>query len=198
MSVATQAFVANHTSLADRTRYMSINTAINNSLSCCGPVFNVLIYALPQRTESLEFVGVRNRVYVFNHFTYVGYFVCVAQFLILVAVAVAFTEPPRAPRKVELAWERDAPPRPSAPLGPLGDAMTLWGLVPSAQLDRGFAILDSTLGVFGSGLETECTRLSSVRSSVCWKALRNTCSRVRWNSAIRLNRGLETYDRYEQ
>ena len=58
---------------------MSINTAIVNSLSVCGPVFNLLIYALPHHTRSLAAWGLPGYALVFDHYTYVGYFVRVAQ-----------------------------------------------------------------------------------------------------------------------
>ena len=44
--------------------------------------------------------------------------------------------------------------------------------------------------VFESGLETECTRLSSVRSMVFWKAYVDLCP---WNISYRPNQPLETY-----
>ena len=63
-SVATQAFVSTNTSLADRTKYMSINSLVSNVLTAAGPVFNLLIVALPHFT-----VRVFGLDFVFNSFT---------------------------------------------------------------------------------------------------------------------------------
>lgn len=63
-SVATQAFVSTNTSLADRTKYMSINSFVSNVLTAAGPVFNLLIVALPHFTVHAFGMDV-----VFNSFT---------------------------------------------------------------------------------------------------------------------------------
>ena len=63
-SVAQQAFVSTNTSLADRTKYMSINTLVSNVLTTAGPVFNLLIVALPHFT-----IHIFGRAVVFNNFT---------------------------------------------------------------------------------------------------------------------------------
>ena len=123
---------------------MSINTAIVNSLSVCGPVFNLLIYALPHHTRSLAAWGLPGYALVFDHYTYVGYFVCVAQLVIALLIVARFEEPPRerrasAPRAAPTASTMSrtsnasataAPLAPSAPLGRAGAALTLGGLLP--------------------------------------------------------------------
>ena len=123
---------------------MSINTAIVNSLSVCGPVFNLLIYALPHHTRSLAAWGLPGYALVFDHYTYVGYFVCVAQLAIALLIVARFEEPPRerrasAPRAAPTASTTSrtsnasataAPLAPSAPLGRAGAALTLGGLLP--------------------------------------------------------------------
>lgn len=63
-SVATQAFVSTNTSLADRTKYMSINSFVSNVLTAAGPVFNLLIVTLPHFT--IRVFGIDA---VFNSFT---------------------------------------------------------------------------------------------------------------------------------
>ena len=70
VSVAARAFVSSQTTAADRTKYMSINTAIANSLSICGPAFNLAIVALPRARVALGGAT----ALVFDHFTYVGHF----------------------------------------------------------------------------------------------------------------------------
>ena len=114
VSVATQAFVSSQTTAADRTKYMSINTAIANSLSICGPAFNLAIVALPRARVALGGAT----ALVFDHFTYVGHFLALAQAGVLAAFCASFVEPPRKPRRAPRA------------LGALGRCLTLGGLFP--------------------------------------------------------------------
>ena len=118
MSVATQAFVSSQTQKKDRTKYMSINTAITNGLSVCGPVFNLLIVALPHAHITL----LGDAKLVFDNYTGVGYFLVLAQGLVLAAFHFFFTEPERQLRRK---------PR---PLGQLGKCLTLNGLFPWPRL----------------------------------------------------------------
>ena len=52
-SVATQSYVSTNTSVEDRTRYMSINTLVSNTLTAAGPLFNLLIVNLPRSQLAL-------------------------------------------------------------------------------------------------------------------------------------------------
>lgn len=114
VSVSTQAYVASNTSVADRTRYMSINAILSGTLVMLGPAFNVFLVALPEGTVSIGSLKI-----VFNSYTQVGYFLFFAQLVVLMLVLLRFKEP----------TEQVAQRKP-APLGPVGSALTLWGLFP--------------------------------------------------------------------
>lgn len=129
-SVATQAFVSRNTSMADRTRYMSINTLVSNSLTLAGPAFNALILLLPEFTLELG-----SREWVFNSYTWVGYFLLTGQLIVLVFILFCFREPARQQYR--------KPP----PLGKVGNVLTLCGLFPWTRV-----FLDPWLHKTGSWL----------------------------------------------
>ena len=123
-SVATQAFVSTNTRVADRTRYMAINTLTSKLLTIAGPVFNLVIVALPHLDLTLPLNLGRLH---FDNFTWVGYFLVCGQLLILAAILCVFEEPQRRPRKQ---------PPPLEPCGSrqLGSCVTLGGLFPWARV----------------------------------------------------------------
>lgn len=114
VSVATQAFVSEHTSKAERTKYTSINSAIITSLSVCGPVFNLVIVALPEAHYHLG----KQFPLEFTDYTWVGYFLCACQGIVLIGFLHFFTEPTRVDRR-----------KPKS-LGQVGRCLTLGGLFP--------------------------------------------------------------------
>ncbi|CAE7159217.1 mfsd8, partial [Symbiodinium pilosum] len=116
-TVATQAFVVQNTSLADRTHYMGIFVLLSNTLTLAGPALNLFIVWLPHFELHLG-----PMVLVFNNFTWVGYFLMLLQLISLLFVVAAFNEPARRPS-----------PRPPS-LGRVGDCLTLWGLFPYMRL----------------------------------------------------------------
>ena len=102
-SVAQQAFVSTNTSLADRTKYMSINTLVSNILTTAGPVFNLLPVMLPE--FDLHVFG---KTWVFNSYTWVGCFLFHGQLATFCFILRYFKEPERKQR------------RKAAPLAPCG------------------------------------------------------------------------------
>ena len=121
-SVATQAFVATNTSLADRTKYMAINTFLGNVCTLAGPVFNLFIVLLP-----VFDVHIGSKTWVFNSYTWVGYFLFTGQWIVLTFILCCFNEPARKQR------------RQAAPLAPCGNetvgkVATIGGLFPYARI----------------------------------------------------------------
>mmetsp|Transcript_49164 Transcript_49164/g.115587 ORF Transcript_49164/g.115587 Transcript_49164/m.115587 type:complete len:472 (+) Transcript_49164:43-1458(+) len=115
--VATQAFTARNTSLADRTHYMGIFVLVANTLTLAGPALNLFIVWLPRFTLHLGPISL-----VFDNFTWVGYFLMLLQLPALLFVRRAFQEPLRRP------------PAPPPHLGPVGECLTLGGLLPYMRL----------------------------------------------------------------
>ena len=117
-SVATQAFVSTNTSLADRTKYMSINTLVSNVLTLAGPVFNLFLVLLPEFD-----LRIGRYIWVFNSYTWVGYFLFCGQWAVLTFILCCFHEPPRKARRK---------PPPLTPCGSevVGSVATVGGLFP--------------------------------------------------------------------
>lgn len=118
-TVATQSFVSQHTSKAERTKYMSINNAVCSSLSICGPCFNGLLVMLP----CFEVVIGQNN-FVFNSFTWVGWFLLFCQMLCMIFIEICFTEPS------DRNWQSAG----RALEGNLQKCVTLYGFVPWGRL----------------------------------------------------------------
>lgn len=137
-SVAQQAFVSTNTSLADRTKYMSINSLVSNVLTAAGPVFNLVIVALPRFTVHIFGVD-----FVFNSYTWVGYFLFVGQVATLCFILRYFEEPERKER-------RKAPTLQPCGSTTVGNVVTLWGLFPWMRVwtDRWLRITGSWMIFF--------------------------------------------------
>jgi len=112
-TVATQAFISRNTSLRDRTRYMSINVLVSNTLTLGGPAFNFIIVALPEFEVELG-----QRRMVFNRYTWVGYFLLCGQLAVLAFIVCCFKEPHKGPFR-----------RPH-PMSCAASVLTLGGLFP--------------------------------------------------------------------
>jgi len=115
-SVATQSFVSMNTSKADRTKYMSINNVVSSSLSICGPAFNAIIVMLP--SFELPF-------FVFNSYTWVGWFLFSCQLVCMMFIHFCFTEP---------ATRRPANSRKQEPVPCINTCLTLGGFFPWGRL----------------------------------------------------------------
>lgn len=87
-TVATQTYVSKHTRPADRTKYMSINVLVTNTLTVAGPAFNLIIVMLPRFS-----IQVGSLTFYFDNFTWVGYFLCAFQILLVMVVVFVFVEP---------------------------------------------------------------------------------------------------------
>ena len=139
-SVAQQAFMSTNTSLADRTKYMSVNTLVSNSLTVMGPIFNLGIVYLPH--FEFHLFGAR---FVFNNFTWVGYCLFLGQLAVLLFILKKFEEPERKARRKAT---------PLAPCGSetVGKVVTVGGLFPWMRVWT-----DRWLFITGTWMVCECS-----------------------------------------
>lgn len=118
-TVATQAFVSQHTAPADRLRYMTINNMVSNTLSILGPAFNLIIVNLPMGEFTLGGFKL-----VFNSYTWVGWFLLFCQTLCLIFIHWKFTEP------TDRQWQRAGIPLE----GCVAQCVTARGYIPWGRL----------------------------------------------------------------
>lgn len=121
-SLVTQAFISRHTTKEERTSKMSINSLVSSTLKVCGPGFNGFLVKLPVGVLSM---GVAQMV--FNSYTWVGYFMMVAQAMALIFVCACFEEPEVRARKSRNTIIDDAASLP-------GKVATLWGCFPYGRI----------------------------------------------------------------